>query len=155
LGIEYARTVDDTYGFGIPENFLKWHPTMHQFSKAYWKPNDPVQDSIEISLFYRTIDAFLQTKDLAVLDIWGHSWEMGSDAKKWNKTEQFFQVLSHQSEVYYCQQIDLVDYIQAFRNLRFSMNSTIVFNPSKFRVYFRYNQVIQSVGPGETIHLTK
>ena len=153
LGIEYARTVDDTYGFGIPENFLKWHPTMHQFSKAYWKPNDPFQDSIEMTLFYSTIDAFLQTKDLAVLDIWGHSWEMGSDVKKWAETEQFFQVLSHHSDVYYCKQIDLVDYIQAFRNLRFSMNNTMVFNPSALMVFFRYNKVIWFVGPGETIKL--
>ena len=153
LGIEYARTVNDTYGFEIPENFLKWHPTMHQFSKAYWKANDPLQDSIEINLFYKTIDSFLQTKDLAVLDIWGHSWEMGSDAKKWTETERFFQVLSHQSDVYYCKQIDLVDYIHAFRNLRFSMNNTTVFNASSLKVFFLYNKEIRSVDPGETIRL--
>lgn len=153
LGIEYARTVNDTYGFEIPENFLKWHPTMHQFSKAYWKANDPLKDSIEINLFYKTIDSFLQTKDLAVLDIWGHSWEMGSDAKKWTETERFFQVLSHQSDVYYCKQIDLVDYIHAFRNLRFSMNNTTVFNASSLKVFFLYNKEIRSVDPGETIRL--
>lgn len=153
LGIEYARTVNVTYGFEIPENFLKWHPTMHQFSKAYWKANDPLQDSIEINLFYKTIDSFLQTKDLAVLDIWGHSWEMGSDAKKWTETERFFQVLSHQSDVYYCKQIDLVDYIHAFRNLRFSMNNTTVFNASSLKVFFLYNKEIRSVDPGETIRL--
>ena len=126
---------------------------MHQLSKAYWKPNDPVQDSIEMSLFYKTIDAFLQTKDLAVLDIWGHSWEMGSDAKKWSETERFFKYFSARSDVYYCKQIDLVDYIQAFRNLRFSMNETMVFNPSAQRVYFRCNKVLQSVGPGETLNI--
>lgn len=153
LGIEYARTVNDTYGFEIPENFLKWHPTMHQFSKAYWKANDPLQDSIEINLFYKTIDSFLQTKDLAVLDIWGHSWEMGSNAKKWTETERFFQVLSHQSDVYYCKQIDLVDYIHAFRNLRFSMNNTVVFNASSLKVFFLYNKEIRSVDPGEAIRL--
>jgi peptidoglycan/xylan/chitin deacetylase (PgdA/CDA1 family) len=153
LGIEYARTVNDTYGFEIPENFLKWHPTMHQFSKAYWKPNDPVQDSIEMTLFYNTIDAFLKTNDLAILDIWGHSWEMGGDSKKWAETERFFKHLSACSDVYYCKQIDLVDYIQAYRNLRFSMNSTMVFNPSSLKVYLRYNKKIHSVGPGETLKI--
>lgn len=126
---------------------------MHQFSKAYWKANDPLQDSIEINLFYKTIDSFLQTKDLAVLDIWGHSWEMGSNAKKWTETERFFQVLSHQSDVYYCKQIDLVDYIHAFRNLRFSMNNTVVFNASSLKVFFLYNKEIRSVDPGEAIRL--
>ncbi len=29
VGIEYARTVQSTNGFTIPENFLLWHPTCH------------------------------------------------------------------------------------------------------------------------------
>jgi len=28
-GIEYARTTKATKSFGIPENFLEWHPTCH------------------------------------------------------------------------------------------------------------------------------
>jgi hypothetical protein len=62
LGIEYARTVDDTYNFKIPENFLKWHPTMHQFCEAYSKPNQPEKDKKEIALFYKTIDALYKPK---------------------------------------------------------------------------------------------
>jgi hypothetical protein len=61
--------------------------------------------------------------------------------------------LSHQSDVYYCKQIDLVDYIHAFRNLRFSMNNTTVFNASSLKVFFLYNKEIRSVDPGETIRL--
>jgi hypothetical protein len=44
LGIEYARTVDDTYAFTIPANFLKWHPTIHQFARAYFKAGKPEKD---------------------------------------------------------------------------------------------------------------
>ena len=36
LGIEYARTIQDTHTFGIPDDFLAWHPTMHQFGEAYY-----------------------------------------------------------------------------------------------------------------------
>lgn len=51
LGIEYARTVGDTYNFEIPKDFLRWQPTMHQFCKAYWEPNQPEKDKIELDLF--------------------------------------------------------------------------------------------------------
>ncbi len=114
LGIEYARTVGDTYNFEIPEDFLRWHPTMHQFCKAYWQPNQPEKDQEELTLFYKTIGDFLKTNDLAVLDIWGHSWEMGTDQQKWDETEKFFKLLANNDDICYTKQIDLVDYINAF-----------------------------------------
>ena len=69
LGIEYARTVGDTYNFKIPNDFLRWQPTIHQFAKAYWEPNQPEKDAQELTQFYKVIDDFLQTKELAILDI--------------------------------------------------------------------------------------
>ena len=67
LGMEYARTVGDTYTFEIPKEFLRWHPTMHQFAKAYWEPNQPEKDAQEMARFYKVIEVFITTKELAVL----------------------------------------------------------------------------------------
>ncbi len=82
---------------------------MHQFAKANWEPNQPEKDKKELEVFYKKIDNFLQTKELAVLDIWGHSWEMGTDQKKWDETEKFFKLMSNNPAIYYTKQIDLVD----------------------------------------------
>lgn len=153
LGIEYARTVEDTYTFKIPENFLKWHPTMHQFAKAYWEPNNPENDAKELARFYKTITEFLQTKEVAVLDVWGHSWEMGSDQKKWDETEKFFKMVADNSAIHYTTQIDLVDYINAFKNLKFSITKKVVFNPNATTVFFNCNGKIYSILPGKTIAL--
>jgi peptidoglycan/xylan/chitin deacetylase (PgdA/CDA1 family) len=153
LGIEYARTVDNTYNFKIPENFLKWHPTMHQFCKAYWEHNQPEKDKKEIALFYKTIDAFLQTKELAVMDIWGHSWEMGTDKKKWDETEKFFKLLANNQAIYYTSQIDLVDYINAFRNLKFSVDKNNVTNPSAINVCIKINTKVFNVLAGTSMKL--
>jgi peptidoglycan/xylan/chitin deacetylase (PgdA/CDA1 family) len=153
LGIEYARTVSDTYHFAIPSDFLRWHPTVHQFAKAYWEPNQPEKDSKELDAFYKVISDFLATKELAVLDIWGHSWEMGNNDEKWNETEKFFALLSKQSTIYYAKQIDLVDYINAFKNLKFSMDNKIVSNLSSFEIYFKLGDEIKSVLPGKTVYL--
>jgi hypothetical protein len=51
LGIEYARTVEDTYAFKIPDNFLKWHPCIYQFGKAYFTANDAENDKNELDRF--------------------------------------------------------------------------------------------------------
>lgn len=154
LGIEYARTVGDSYNFEIPKDFLRWHPTMHQFAKAYWEPNQPEKDIKELALFYKTIDAFLQAKDLAVLDIWGHSWEMGTDQKKWDETEKFFNLLANNQAIYYTSQIDLVDYINAYRNLKFSVDKNNVTNPSSINVHIKINTKVFNVLAGTTMELT-
>lgn len=153
LGIEYARTVGDTYSFEIPKDFLRWLPTIHQFAKAYWEPNQPEKDKSEMELFYKTINNFLQTKELALFDIWGHSWEMGTDQKKWEETEKFFKLVANNPEIYYAKQIDLVDYINAYRNLKFSVNKDKVTNTSSLLVYIKINNKIFSIPSGATINL--
>lgn len=154
LGIEYARTVGDSYNFEIPKDFLRWFPTMHQFAKAYWEPNQPEKDAQELAHFYKVIDDFLQTKELAVLDIWGHSWEMGTDQKKWDETEKFFKLLANNDAVYYTKQIDLVDYIKAFRNLKFSVNKDIVVNTSAINVFIKINNKNYNLKAGTSMNLS-
>lgn len=153
LGIEYARTVDDTYNFKIPENFLKWHPTVHQFAKAFWQPNNPENDKKELDRFYQLINDFTNSKELSVLDIWGHSWEMGNSSSKWDETEKFFKLLANSSDIHYTTQIDLVDYINAFRNLKFSVEKDTVYNPSSLIVFFKKNGKSFSVLSGKTLVL--
>ncbi len=153
LGIEYARTVGDTYNFEIPKGFLRWHPTVHQFAKAYWEPNQPEKDKKEMALFYKTIDTFLQTKELALFDIWGHSWEMGTDRNKWEETETFFKLLANNQSIYYTTQINLVDYLNAFRNLKFSVNKNWVTNPNALPVFIKVNGKTVSIPSGATINL--
>ena len=153
IGIEYARTVGDSYNFEIPKDFLRWYPTMHQFAKAYSVPNQPENDEKELELFYQKIDDFLQTKELAVLDIWGHSWEMGTDKIKWYETEKFFKLLANNQSIYYTKQIDLVDYINAYRNLKFSVDKNSVTNTSAINVYIKINAKIFKVMAGTSMNL--
>lgn len=153
LGIEYARTVDDTYNFKIPENFLKWHPTVHQFAKAYWVPDNPENDKKELARFYQLINDFNSTKELAVLDIWGHSWEMGNSQNKWDETEKFFKLLANNPDIHYTTQIDLVDYINAFHNLKFSVDKNMVVNQSSWTIFFKKNGKSYSVLPGGAVRL--
>ncbi|MBK7028534.1 MAG: hypothetical protein IPH45_04695 [Bacteroidales bacterium] len=67
--------------------------------------------------------------------IWGHSWEYEGPGNKWAEVEKFFKMISNNPEIYYTTQIDLVDYINAFKNLKFSVDKTMVTNPSSITVY--------------------
>lgn len=153
LGIEYARTVDDTYAFNIPDNFLKWHPTVHQFAKAFWEPKNSENDKKELARFYQLIQEFINSKNLALFDLWGHSWEMSNDKAKWEETEKAFQLLANHSDILYTTQIDLVDYLKAFHLLQFSVDKNMVYNPSALTVYFKKSGKQYSVMSGKTIHL--
>jgi hypothetical protein len=78
---------------------------------------------------------------------------MGNNEDKWNETEKFFTLLSKHSSIYYTKQIDLVDYINAFKNLKFSFDKKIVTNMSSFEIYFKVGSRIESILPGKTIYL--
>jgi hypothetical protein len=148
LGIEYARTVGDSYNFSIPADFLKWNPTIHQFGKAYFKPNDPENNKKELALFYQTINNFLKADTLALLDVWGHSWENEGEGNRWAEMENFFKMVTHHPEIYYTTQIGLADYINAFRNLKFAIEKDRVTNLSSEDVFIKINQKTYKVPTG-------
>lgn len=151
LGIEYARTVDDSYNFKIPENFLEWHPTIHLFGKTNYIPNDIENDKRELAHFYQVLSNFISTKELALFYIWGHSWELGN---KWEETEKCFKLLANNSDIHYTSQISLVDYISAFHNLKFSVDKSVVINPSALTIYFKIHHKTYSILPGKTLVLS-
>jgi peptidoglycan/xylan/chitin deacetylase (PgdA/CDA1 family) len=137
LGIEYARTVADTYNFSIPKDFLIWHPSIHQFGKAYFKPNDAENDKKELAAFYDLVSNFLKADTLALLDVWGHSWENDGVGNRWVEMENFFKLVSKRNDINYTTQIDLVDYINAFKNLKFSVDKKIIKNLSSLDIYIK------------------
>ena len=124
---------------------------MHQFAHAYFEKDNPENDKKELEKFYQLISDFVNTRELAVLDVWGHSWELGGTQPKWEETEKFFKMVANNPYIYYTTQIDLVDYINAWRNLKFSVDKNMVKNLSSLKLYFRYRGRIYTVLPGEML----
>ena len=79
---------------------------------------------------------------------------MGPDQNKWDETEKFFKLLANNPTIYYTKQIDLVDYINAFSNLKFSVNKNCVTNTSAIPVYFKIDTKVYKVMAGSTMNLT-
>jgi len=153
LGIEYARTVGDTYNFSMPVDFLKWQPTIHLFGKTNYIPNDTANDSRELAQFYQLTTDFLKANSLALFYVWGHSWEYEGPGNKWAEVENFFKMVSTNPEVCYTTQIGLVDYINAFKNLKFSVDKTMVTNLSSINVFVKMNGKVFTIEAGCTKQL--
>jgi hypothetical protein len=78
---------------------------------------------------------------------------MGTDKSKWYETEKFFKLVANNQAIYYAKQIDLVDYINAYRNLKFSVNKNSVTNTSAINVYIKINTKVFKVMAGTTMNL--
>ena len=153
LGIEYARTVGDTYDFSMPTDFLKWQPTIHLFGKTNYIPNDIANDKKELESFYKLTNNFLKGNSLALFYVWGHSWEYEGPGNKWAEVEKFFKMVSKNPDIYYTTQIGLVDYINAFKNLKFSVDKTMVTNLSSINVFVKMNGKVITIEAGSTKQL--
>jgi peptidoglycan/xylan/chitin deacetylase (PgdA/CDA1 family) len=150
LGIEYARTVGDTYDFNLPTDFLEWQPSIHLFGKTNYIPNDTANDSRELAQFYLLTTNFLKANSLALFYVWGHSWEYEGPGNKWAEVEKFFKMISKNPDIFYTTQIYLLDYINAFKNLRFSVDKSMVTNLSSIDVCIKINSKVLTVEAGST-----
>ena len=123
-GIKYARATIPTYGFDLPKDYLRWNPTCHQA--------DPK--------LYPIIDKFLESDDLQrdwqislkLLYIWGHSYEYKND---WESLEKMCQTIGGHENVWYATNMEVIDYITAFKMLRRSANGKIIYNPTDTDIY--------------------
>ena len=136
LGIEYGRTINNTNSCYLPDNFLEWNPTCHQ--------------SHDIDKMWNKLMKF--NKHIRLLYIWGHSYEFDRD-NTWERMENFCKMAGNNEEVWYATNIEIKDYITAMRNLVFSADQKIVFNPSAQTVWFGVDGEVMSIKGGETIKL--
>lgn len=139
-GICYSRTVSSTHGFGLPKDFLRWHPTCHH--------NDSRLDELT--------ERFLAPEDMAhpwrirpsVFYLWGHSYEF-NDADNWELIESFCAKAGGSPLVWYATNGDIAHYVNAFRRIEKSADGKTVYNPTAVCLYFTAagNEII--LKPGE------
>lgn len=155
IGDEYASTyatllakekcgidvVGDTNGFAFPENFLEWKATCHHNHNLLG-----------------FADSFLSLKKkqyLNMMYVWGHSYEFDRD-DNWDVIEEFCRRVSHQDDIWYATNIQIVDYMEAFDRLQFAADLSFVYNPSFMSVWIIINndKVVEIPG-GATVTLSE
>lgn len=123
-GICYARTAKNTENFKFPENWLTLHPTCHhkseklmELAKKFAETNSRYPS--ENWLFY----------------VWGHTYEFDQN-DNWEVIEKFAEYIGNRDDIWYATNIEIYDYVKAYEGLQFSVDNTIVYNPSAIDVWF-------------------
>jgi peptidoglycan/xylan/chitin deacetylase (PgdA/CDA1 family) len=119
-GILYARTVQSTYEFHRPYNFLLWHPTIHH--------ND--------SRLEETLKRFLQTEEeLAICYIWGHAYEFALQ-HNFSLIGKIGKMIGHKDDIWYATNGEICSYIKAAELVYYKKREEGFFvNPSEKEVY--------------------
>ena len=115
-GYKGARTVLSTYSFDLPKDTMEWNPTCHhndgrlkelleQFVKG---------QSLKAQLFY----------------LWGHSYEFDKD-QNWNVIEEALKYIDENREgIWFASNGEILDYLQAYDMLEYSVDGSMIYNPS-------------------------
>lgn len=137
LGLEYSRTVEDTYGINIPHDFMLWHPSCHHNKVS------------------KVMDEFMNCppyRELMLFYVWGHSFEFHRE-KNWDFMEEFLQQVSALDGVWYATNIEIKDYITAYRSLKVTADQTAILNTSATPVWLRSEGKLLVAEPGKLLEI--
>ncbi len=111
-GVVYSRTTRATGGFGLPEELLAWHPTIHYArGTARYTPNATYPRTL---LMEKTRE-FFQAEPGSLMYVWGHSYEF-PEQDNWDVLEEFCQAVSSRSDIWFATNLEVADYIRSHRN---------------------------------------
>lgn len=138
--IAYARTVQSTYQFIFPENWLTLHPTCHH---NYENLEELIKKFIEIPNRFGNPEMFY---------LWGHSYEF-DDRDNWDVIEKFAEYAGGHEHIWYATNIEIYDYVKAYESLKTSYDKKIIHNPTNIDVWFDVKGEVYLIKAGETIKI--
>ncbi len=118
LGMNYSRTTASTGGYGLPDDFMLWHPTCHHKGGIMEKLEKFKGLNTPLALFY----------------VWGHSYEFNND-DNWELIEEFCEAAEGMEDTWYAANIEIYDYITALRHCELSADRSMIFNPASVSVW--------------------
>lgn len=89
-GVKFSRTITSSHSFDIPENLIRYNPTVY---------------FCEGPILFDLAKQFLEmeTNKPQLLYIWGHSYECDLERWiNWELLEELFKLISGRDDIYYC-----------------------------------------------------
>lgn len=128
--ILYARTVNSTYNFEMPQDNLELNPTCHhdderlmELAKIFCEDKDPYN---RLRLFY----------------IWGHSFEFARN-DNWERMEQLLSYMKpYLKNMWLATNKEIITYYNASKQLQFFADGNHVINPTNVDLWFEVDQKI-------------
>jgi peptidoglycan/xylan/chitin deacetylase (PgdA/CDA1 family) len=137
LGIAYGRVVASSHSFELPEDFMEWHPTCHH--------NDPAL--MELAEEFAN---FNKPQYLKLMYVWGHSYEFDNN-HNWKVIEDFCKYMGGREDIWYATNLEIIDYLKAAKNLHFSADNNLVYNPNACDLWLQLDSARYVCVPGGTL----
>ena len=143
-GIAYCRTTHSTERFDLPTDWLRLDPTCHHENPRLFELLDKFLDyKVDPKQYYWRFKP-------ALFYLWGHSYEFDNN-NNWERIEQFLEKAGGHEDIWYATNIEIYEYLEAYRSLVFSADGTLVYNPTNVEVYLNYLGNSCVVAPGQTL----
>lgn len=144
-GMCYFRTTQSTEDFTVPSDWLRMPATCHHKNPRLTELAQRfVTDSPDREVGWR--------RDPWLFYVWGHSYEFdrGEPGNRWEDIEQFCKAVGGRDDVWYATNLEIYDYVQAFRALRVSLDETVFCNPTAHTLFFEWSGEKGCIAPGQT-----
>lgn len=146
-GVVYARTTKPTYGFEIPTDWLELNPTCHHKDKQLAPLADKFFGSSPLKEF--------KHREPWLFYVWGHSYEFDDD-NNWDIIEGLGKrAAERKDEIWFATNIEIYEYVRAYKNLVFSLDGERVYNPSALPVWIELRGKTYKIAAGETLAFDK
>ena len=81
--------------------------------------------------------------------LWGHTYEFERN-NNWEIIEAFCEKMGGRDNVWYATNMEIYEYVQAMRRIDYSVDGSIVHNPSSLAVWIEQSGKAICINPGET-----
>ncbi len=149
-GIKYARTAVQSEKFSLPNDWYYLNPTcsvlnpkIMELCDGFLAYNPPLFN--QCTMFY----------------IYGHAYELDRD-NNWEVMENIFKKVTACDDIWLATNIEICDYISAFKSLIMSVDSNYIYNPTATTLSLIYSDqdfinsgITLEIKPGEEIYLNK
>lgn len=146
LDIVYARSLGgDNDKFLLPGDWLNWIPTAHHANPDLFRYIDK----------FNAVDesGYDSKQSPALFYLWGHSFEFDRSGN-WELLDKICKKLSGRSDVWYATNMEIYDYVTAYRSLVHSADGSVVYNPTLKDIWFKIDKgETRHIAPGETLKL--
>ena len=128
-----ARTVNASHNFELPQNYYLWNPTCHDNEALNYLEEYVSLNSSNLSLFY----------------VWGHSWEFRDTLRKDN-ISKFCNEISNRADIWYTGAGAFAKYHASLKALEITDKE--ITNPEgNGIVYYREKGQLKSLDPGKKL----
>ena len=144
LDVVYARSLAaDNDSFELPVDFLEWIPTAHQ-------TNPEIMNYIEKFVNMKVEELYCASRSPKLFYIWGHAFELDENLTLLRK---ICDKISKKEDTWYATNMEIYDYVMAYRSLVVSSDGRIYHNPTLTPLWIAMGGKIYKIKSGETIKI--